>query len=71
MDDRNNNNNCRYLRIGKTYHRLFEKKLNGLKTIVIGSAYSIDKYYRIAYGDRWFADEQPSEKIKASVEKRK
>lgn len=45
-------------------------EINGLKAIVIGGAYSIDKYYRIAYGYRWFADEQPSEEIRANVEKK-
>jgi len=37
--------------------------------IVIGGAYSIDKMYRVAYGYPWHADEQPSDEIKAYVEK--
>lgn len=41
---------------------------NGNKTIVIGGAYSVDKYIRLSYGWKWFADEQPSEQIKAYVE---
>ena len=36
----------------------------GKKTIVLGGAYSVDKYFRIARGWRWYADEQPSEEIK-------
>lgn len=43
--------------------------LNGLKTIVIGGAYSIDKDLRLTYGYGWWADEQPSDGIKCYVEK--
>lgn len=43
--------------------------INGLKTIVIGGAYSVDKYYRLAKGYNWFEDEQPSKDIKEFVEK--
>lgn len=32
--------------------------INGLRTLVIGGAYSVDKPYRIAQGWRWFEDEQ-------------
>lgn len=39
------------------------------KTIVIGGAYSVDKYYRLSYGYCWFEDEQPDAKIKTYVEK--
>ena len=42
--------------------------LDGLKCIVIGGAYSVDKYYRQLRGYSWFEDEQPSEEIKAYVE---
>ena len=42
--------------------------LNGLKTIVMGGAYSIDKAYRLAYGYGWWEDEQPSDEIKKYVE---
>ena len=43
--------------------------LNGLKTMVIGGAYSVDKYYRLAMGFLWFDDEQPSQEIRGYVEK--
>lgn len=43
--------------------------INGLKYIVIGGAYSVDKYYRLARGAGWWEDEQPSEEIKQYVEK--
>lgn len=36
--------------------------------IVIGGAYSVDKYYRLARGWAWFANEQPSDEIRARVE---
>ena len=42
--------------------------LDGRKTIVIGGAYSVDKFYRLHNGYRWFPDEQPSEETKARVE---
>ena len=42
--------------------------LDGLKTVAIGGAYSIDKMMRIAYGWGWWEDEQPSEEIKQYVE---
>ena len=42
--------------------------LNGLKTIVIGGAYSVDKFYRIKYHHGWWEQEQPSEEIKQYVE---
>ena len=37
---------------------------NGIKSLVIGGAYSVDKYYRLQKGWAWFKDEQPSEKTK-------
>lgn len=43
-------------------------EIGGKKVIVIGGAYSVDKYYRLARGYRWFEDEQPSEEIKKYVE---
>ena len=43
--------------------------LDGLKHIVIGGAYSVDKQYRLARGLGWWADEQPSEEIKQYVER--
>ena len=40
----------------------------GNKAIVIGGAYSVDKYYRLQRGLNWFSDEQPSAEIKQKVE---
>lgn len=42
--------------------------LCGHTCLVIGGAYSVDKYYRLARGWHWWADEQPSQEIKAKVE---
>ena len=42
---------------------------NGCSCLVIGGAYSVDKYYRLRNGWGWFPDEQPSEEIKAKVER--
>jgi len=42
--------------------------LDGKRTIVLGGAYSVDKYYRIAKGIGWFSDEQPSQAIKEYAE---
>jgi len=42
----------------------------GQKTIsvlTIGGAYSIDKYYRIQHGWKWFADEQPDQAKKDEI----
>lgn len=44
-------------------------KLADKKCIVIGGAYSVDKYYRLLKDYHWWADEQPSEAIKQYVEK--
>jgi 3-oxoacid CoA-transferase subunit A len=44
--------------------------LEGLDYLVIGGAYSVDKFYRLLYGYGWWADEQPSKAIKAFVEKK-
>ena len=41
---------------------------DGKKCIVIGGAYSVDKFYRLAMGWHWFPDEQPSPEIKRRVE---
>jgi 3-oxoacid CoA-transferase subunit A len=43
---------------------------DGRKCIVIGGAYSVDKFFRLARGWNWWEDEQPSDEIKAQVEKR-
>ena len=42
--------------------------LEGQKSIVLGGAYSVDKFYRLARGYNWFSDEQPSEEVKADAE---
>ena len=39
------------------------------RCIVIGGAYSVDKWYRLERGWNWFANEQPDDEIKAYVEK--
>jgi len=39
-----------------------------LKVMVIGGAYSVDKFYRLWNGYGWWEDEQPSDIIKAYVE---
>jgi 3-oxoacid CoA-transferase subunit A len=44
--------------------------LDGKRAIAIGGAYSIDKMWRVANGYPWFADEQPSQEIRAYVEQR-
>ena len=33
-------------------------EVDGLKTLVIGGAYSVDKHYRLAQGLKWFENEQ-------------
>lgn len=40
---------------------------NGLKAIVIGGAYSVDKPYRLENGLSWFDDEQPDDNTKSFV----
>ena len=42
--------------------------INGIRYLVIGGAYSVDKYYRLRRGYGWWADEQPSAEIKRYVE---
>ena len=42
--------------------------LEGRKTLAIGGAYSVDKFYRLERGFGWWADEQPSEQTKRKVE---
>ena len=42
--------------------------LSGLNYLVIGGAYSVDKFYRVVRGYGWWADEQPSDEIKCYVE---
>lgn len=43
--------------------------LEGNKCIVIGGAYSVDKYYRLKNGWNWWEDEQPTNAVKAYVNK--
>ena len=43
-------------------------ELEGKKCIVIGGAYSVDKYFRLEHGYKWWEDEQPSPEIKKYVE---
>lgn len=38
--------------------------LNGKQTVVMGSAYSIDKEIRLAYGWGWWEDERPRKESK-------
>ena len=40
---------------------------NDYKTLVIGGAYSVDKYFRLKYGYNWYSSEQPSEEVKKHV----
>lgn len=41
----------------------------GKKSIVIGGAYSVDKFIRLSRGWNWWENEQPSDEIKRTVEK--
>lgn len=43
-------------------------ELEGIKAIVIGGAYSVDKDMRIRIGKYWWQNEQPSKEIKKHVE---
>lgn len=42
--------------------------IEDLRHLVIGGAYSVDKFYRLQRGYGWWPDEQPSAEIKARVE---
>ena len=42
--------------------------LDGCRSIVIGGAYSVDKFYRLQRGVAWFEDEQPSPETKVNIE---
>lgn len=44
-------------------------EIEGIKHLVIGGAYSVDKFYRVVRGYGWWSDEQPSDEIKRYVEK--
>ena len=39
------------------------------KVLVIGGAYSVDKYFRLARGYSWYESEQPSDETKNKVKK--
>lgn len=43
--------------------------IEGVRYLVIGGAYSVDKYYRLMRGYGWWEDEQPSEAIKKYVDR--
>lgn len=45
-------------------------EIAGKKAVVIGGAYSVDKWFRLRNDLDWFPDEQPSQEIKARVEKK-
>jgi len=62
------------LREDKYPHLLFALdgeiyNIEGHSYLVIGGAYSVDKFYRLENHWMWFEDEQPSEAIKAYVER--
>lgn len=42
---------------------------NNKKVLVIGGAYSVDKYFRLAKGYNWYESEQPNDKTKNKVKK--
>jgi len=42
---------------------------NNHKVLVIGGAYSVDKYFRLARGYNWYESEQPDDKTKNKVKK--
>lgn len=42
---------------------------NNHNVLVIGGAYSVDKYFRLARGYNWYESEQPSEKTKIKIKK--
>ena len=44
--------------------------IDGVRYLVIGGAFSVDKNYRLSRGYGWWADEPPSEEIKARVGRR-
>lgn len=52
---------------GEIYN-ILDNNNNYRKCIVIGGAYSVDKYYRLNRGYDWWEDEQPSDNIKSYVE---
>lgn len=57
-----NHPNLLFAKDGEIYN------IEGLSHLVIGGAYSVDKYYRLARGYAWWEDEQPSDETKRRVE---
>ena len=57
-----NHPNLLFAKDGEIYN------IEGLSHLVIGGAYSVDKYYRLSRGYAWWEDEQPSEETKRRVE---
>lgn len=41
--------------------------IDGYKVLVVGGAYSIDKFFRIKNNEPWFKDEQPSKELKKEI----
>ena len=58
--------NILFAKDGEIYE--FETEVGVQKCVVIGGAYSVDKWYRLRNGWEWFEDEQPSDEIKQEVE---
>lgn len=54
--------NIKFAKDGQVYN------LDGKQCLVIGGAYSVDKYYRLEKGYNWFESEQPNDMIKQDVE---
>lgn len=54
--------NIKYLRDGGEYI------IDGYKVLTIGGAYSVDKFYRLQMGYRWFEDEQLTPKEMLCIE---
>lgn len=54
----------RYLMDGGTY------EIEGMKTLVIGGGYSVDKFYRLETGNKWFPKEQLSEEEQNNITKK-
>lgn len=53
----------RYFIDGETYI------INGLRTLVLGGAYSVDKYYRLVLGHKWFSGEMLTAEEMAAITK--
>lgn len=47
-----------------------EYNINGKKCLVLGGAYSVDKYYRLSMGYHWFSSEQLSDNEKELIFKK-